>query len=99
MSSRLSVILSGIAFALLAILLLIMNRGPSASNAVVIIMWLAIFIIATICAISGIVLGVIGLRKPGKVLAVVGIAAGIVYIIAVSILLTMLIEFVRSVTD
>jgi hypothetical protein len=75
-----------------------MNRGPAASYAVV-IMWLALFILATTCAVSGIVYGVIGLRKPGKVLAGVGLGAGIIYIITVSILLAMLIEFVRWVGD
>jgi len=94
----LSAILSGVAFALLAVLLLIMNRGPAASNAVVII-WLALFILATVCAVCGIISGIIGLRKPGKVLAVVGMGAGIVYIITVSILIALLILFLRSVTD
>jgi hypothetical protein len=98
MSGRLSAILSGIAFALLAILLLIMNKGPSASNAVV-IMWLALFISATLCAISGIVLGVLGLRKPGKLPAVIGLIVGLFFLITASILLAMLIEFIKSVGD
>ena len=98
MSGRLSIILSGSAFALSALLLLIMNKGPAASN-VVVIMWLALFILATLSAIAGIVFGVIGLKKRGRVLAVIGLTAGIAYLITASILIALLIEFVRSVTD
>lgn len=97
-SGRLSAVFSGIAFTILAVLLLLMNRGPAASDAVV-IMWLVLFILATLCAIAGIVFGSIGLRRAGKLLAWMGLGAGIVYLISVSILLANLIEFIRSVTD
>jgi hypothetical protein len=98
MAGRRSVIFTLSAWALLALLLLLMNRGPAASGAVVII-WLALFSTTTVSAITGIILGVIGLGKPGKKLAVAGLAAGIFYLVTVSCLLALFFEFLRSVTD
>jgi hypothetical protein len=98
MAGRRSVIFALSAWALLALLILLMNRGPGAS-VVVIIVWLALFSTATLSAITGIIFGVIGRQKPGKKLAVAGLAAGIFYLVTVSCLLALFIEFLRSVTD
>jgi hypothetical protein len=94
----LSAILSGVALVLLAILLLAMRFGITGEGADVYI-WYGIFIIASACDLAGIVLGIIGLRQPKTALAVVGVALGLLYVGIVSILIILLIEFIRSITD
>ncbi len=97
-NGTLSVLLSGLAMVLLAVLLLLMTRGPAASE-VVVYVWLGIFVAATASAFLGIVFGVMGLRKRDKKRAGVGLALGIIYTITVSILLSMFIHFLQSITD